>query len=92
MKKGIKKAHPLPTKVVDEPCYKRPYHGFCYTHFTMKDNKIKSFSLTLEEIEAINSMFDEPLLVIDDDKLLFKPVDEGRFRHWLNDLRQGDNQ
>ena len=92
MKKGIKKAHPRATKLTDEPCYKRPYHGFCYTHFTMKDKKIKSFSLTLEDIEDINSMFDEPLLVIDDDKLLFKPVDEGRLRHWLNDLKQGDNQ
>ncbi len=40
MKKGTKKAHPLPTKVVDEPCYKRPIHGFCYTHFNMKEEHL----------------------------------------------------
>lgn len=39
---GIKKAHPLPTKVVDEPCYKRPYYGFCYTHFNMKDDNLSN--------------------------------------------------
>ncbi|MBZ5995252.1 hypothetical protein KII97_01860 [Leuconostoc gelidum subsp. gasicomitatum] len=92
MKKGIKKAITSPTKETVITDHKRSYHGFCYTHFTMKDKKIKSFSLTLEDIEDINSMFDEPLFVIDDDKLLFRPVDEGRFRHWLNDLKQGDNQ
>ncbi|MFL2055011.1 MarR family transcriptional regulator [Leuconostoc mesenteroides] len=40
MKKGIKKAHPLATKLVDEPCYKRPIHGFCYTHFNMKEEHL----------------------------------------------------
>ncbi|WP_273754010.1 MarR family transcriptional regulator [Leuconostoc mesenteroides] len=40
MEKGIKKGHPLPTKVVDEPSYKRPLHGFCYTHFNMKEEHL----------------------------------------------------
>lgn len=61
MKKGIKKAHPLPTKVVDEPCYKRPIHGFCYTHFNMDKDKIlkvwnldiQSVSMTAQNIQAI---------------------------------------
>ena len=53
MKKGIKKAHPLPTKVVDEPCYKRPYHGFCYTHFTMNEDKLlKVWNLELQTLSG----------------------------------------
>jgi hypothetical protein len=61
MKKGIKKAHPLPTKVVDEPCYKRPIHGFCYTQFNMDKDKLlkvwnldlQSVSMTAQNIQAI---------------------------------------
>lgn len=49
MEKGIKKGHPLPTKVVDEPNYKRPLHGFCYTHFNMESGKIlKVWNLDLQ--------------------------------------------
>ncbi len=51
MKKGIKKAHPLATKLVDEPCYKRPIHGFCYTHFNMnKDKLLKVWNLDLQSV------------------------------------------
>jgi len=53
MEKGIKKGHPLPTKVVDEPSYKRPLHGFCYTHFNMKSEKIlKVWNLDLQILSA----------------------------------------
>ncbi|MGB2525186.1 hypothetical protein ACOWPE_08310 [Leuconostoc suionicum] len=53
MEKGIKKGHPLPTKVVDEPSYKRPLHGFCYTHFNMKSEKIlKVWDLDLQILSA----------------------------------------
>ncbi len=49
MEKGIKKGHPLPTKVVDEPNHKRPIHGFCYTHFNMKSGKtLKVWDLDLQ--------------------------------------------
>lgn len=57
MNNGHKKSTSLPTKVVDEPCYKRPYHGFCYTHFNMKTGKIlKVWDLDLETLglTAIN--------------------------------------
>ncbi len=51
MKKGTKKAHPLPTKVVDEPCYKRRYHGFCYTHFNMnKELALDYLNLTVAHL------------------------------------------
>ena len=67
MKKGIKKAHPLPTKVVDEPCYKRPYYGFCYTHFTMKNQHHEEFMINNENIAYINSLStpDKPFLILD---------------------------
>ncbi|ORI46691.1 hypothetical protein [Leuconostoc mesenteroides] len=53
MKKGIKKAHPLATKLVDEPCYKRPIHGFCYTHFNMNTDKLlKVWNLDLQTLSA----------------------------------------
>ncbi|MDC2805872.1 hypothetical protein [Leuconostoc suionicum] len=49
MEKGIKKGHPLATKLVDEPSYKRPLHGFCYTHFNMESGKIlKVWNLDLQ--------------------------------------------
>lgn len=51
MEKGIKKGHPLPTKVVDEPSYKRPIHGFCYTHFNMESGKtLKVWDLDLQRL------------------------------------------
>lgn len=53
MEKGIKKGHPLPTKVVDEPSYKRPLHGFCYTHFNMKSGKaLKVWDLDLQTLSV----------------------------------------
>ncbi|AIS74075.1 hypothetical protein [Leuconostoc phage LLC-1] len=53
MKKGIKKAHPLATKLVDEPCYKRPIHGFCYTHFNMNTDKLlKVWNLDLQTLSG----------------------------------------
>ncbi|MEE8858146.1 MAG: hypothetical protein SOH50_01550 [Leuconostoc mesenteroides] len=53
MEKGIKKGHPLPTKVVDEPSYKRPLHGFCYTHFNMESGKILKISdISIEKLST----------------------------------------
>ena len=53
MKKGIKKAHPLATKLVDEPCNKRPIHGFCYTHFNMdKELTLKVWDLDLQTLSV----------------------------------------
>ncbi|CUR64313.1 hypothetical protein [Leuconostoc gasicomitatum] len=92
MKKGIKKAHPLPTKVVDEPCYKRPYYGFCYTHFNMKQDNNTKLIITLEQVDYINSLFDEPMFVIDMVTKTFKPVDEKRFHSWLDRIERGGEQ
>lgn len=53
MKKGTKKAHSLATKLVDEPCYKRPYQGFCYTHFNMNEDKLlKVWNLDLQTLSG----------------------------------------
>ena len=53
MEKGIKKGHPLPTKVVDEPSYKRPLHGFCYTYFNMESGKILKISdISIEKLST----------------------------------------
>lgn len=53
MKKGTKKAHPLATKLVDEPCNKRPYQGFCYTHFNMNEYKLlKVWNLDLQTLSS----------------------------------------
>ena len=53
MKKGIKKAHPRATKLTDEPCYKRPYQGFCYTHFNMNEDKLlKVWNLDLQTLSG----------------------------------------
>lgn len=90
MEKRHKKGHPLPTKVVDEPSYKRPLHGFCYTHFNMEDNKNTKLFLTVEQVHYINTIVDEPLFVINNDKLTFKPINEKRFQDWLESLGQGD--
>lgn len=71
MKKGIKKAHPLATKLVDEPCYKRPIHGFCYTHFNMDKDKNTKLRLTAEDVVYINNLLNEPILAIFDGKVRF---------------------
>ena len=92
MKKGNKKGHPLPTKVVDEPNYKRPIHGFCYTHFNMKSEKKYTFTLSVEEINEINLKAGETLLVIDSEKLTVKPANEERFHEWLKNLQWGGEQ
>ena len=53
MKKGIKKAHPRATKLTDEPNHKRPYHGFCYTHFNMNTDKLlKVWNLDLQTLSS----------------------------------------
>ncbi len=71
MKKGIKKAHPLATKLVDEPCNKRPIHGFCYTHFNMDKDKNTKLHLTVENVNYINTYFNEPIIEISDGKVRF---------------------
>lgn len=92
MKKGTKKGHPLPTKVVDEPSYKRPIHGFCYTHFNMDKNKNTKLNLSIEQVNYINSLSSEPLLVMDMGTLTVKPVNKERFHEWLKNLQWGDEQ
>lgn len=92
MKKGIKKAHPLATKLVDEPCYKRPIHGFCYTHFNMDKDKNTKFYITLAQVDYINSLFNEPMFSVDLNKKTFQPVDEIRFHDWLDSFERGDQQ
>ncbi|MDI6551128.1 hypothetical protein QMA51_05605 [Leuconostoc suionicum] len=71
MEKGIKKGHPLATKLVDEPSYKRPIHGFCYTHFNMnKELTLDYLNLTvahlIDDIDTIrdynNSFWHEEIL------------------------------
>ena len=92
MKKGTKKAHPLPTKVVDEPCYKRPIHGFCYTHFNMDEDKNTKLSLSIEQVNYINSLSSEPLLVMDMGTLTVKPVNDQKFKDWLRNSERGTNK
>ncbi|OQJ70055.1 hypothetical protein BMS77_09985 [Leuconostoc pseudomesenteroides] len=71
MEKGIKKAHPRATKLTDEPCYKRPIHGFCYTHFNMDKDKNTKLHLTVENVNYINTYFNEPIIEISDGKVRF---------------------
>ena len=71
MKKGIKKAHPRATKLTDEPNHKRPIHGFCYTHFNMDKDKNTKLHLTVEDVNYINTYFNEPILDIVDGKVRF---------------------
>ena len=71
MEKGIKKAHPRATKLTDEPCYKRPIHGFCYTHFNMDKDKNTKLHLTVENVAYINNLLNEPILDIVDGKVRF---------------------
>ncbi|WP_349534101.1 hypothetical protein [Leuconostoc citreum] len=92
MKKGTKKAHPRATKLTDEPCYKRPIHGFCYTHFIMNENKNTKLSLSIEQVNYINSLSSEPLLVMDMGTLTVKPANEEHFHKWLKNLQRGGEQ
>ena len=71
MKKGIKKAHPRATKLTDEPNHKRPIHGFCYTHFNMDKNKNTKLHLTVDDVNYINTYFNEPILDIVNGKVRF---------------------
>ena len=49
MKKGTKKAITSPTKETVITDHKRPYHGFCYTHFNMNTDKLlKVWNLDLQ--------------------------------------------
>ncbi|MDI6614114.1 hypothetical protein QMA64_05910 [Leuconostoc suionicum] len=54
MEKGIKKGHPHKRpNFTDEPSYKRPLHGFCYTHFNMKTGKILKISdISIEKLST----------------------------------------
>lgn len=92
MEKGIKKGHPRATKLTDELSYKRPLHGFCYTHFNMDKNKKHTFTLSVEEINNINLKAGETLLVIDSEKSTVKPANEEHFREWLKNLQRGGEQ
>lgn len=49
MKNGTKKAITSPTKETVITDHKRPYHGFCYTHFNMNEDKLlKVWDLDLQ--------------------------------------------
>lgn len=53
MKKGIKKAITSPAKETVITDHKRPYHGFCYTHFNMNEDKLlKVWNLDLQTLSA----------------------------------------
>ena len=53
MKKGTKKAITSPTKETVITDHKRPYHGFCYTHFNMnKDKLLKVWNLDLQTLSG----------------------------------------
>lgn len=53
MKKGIKKAITSPTKETVITDHKRPYHGFCYTHFNMNTDKLlKVWNLDLQTLSG----------------------------------------
>ncbi|MFT8570780.1 MAG: hypothetical protein ABF718_02980 [Leuconostoc pseudomesenteroides] len=92
MKKGIKKAHPRATKLTDEPNHKRPIHGFCYTHFNMDKDKKTKLSLTVQQVDYINSLSSEPLLVVDMRSLTVKPVNSQKFKDWLRNSERGGDQ
>lgn len=66
------------------------YHGFCYTHFNMKQEQNKTpFTLTVGSVQAVNEYFGEEILVIDAKTLPFKPADEERFRQLLDAEKRG---
>ena len=92
MEKGIKKAITSPAKETVITDHKRPIHGFCYTHFNMDKNKNTKLYLQVKQINYINSLFDEPLLIMDKDNLTFQPVNEKRFHEWLKNLHWGGEQ
>lgn len=56
----------------------------------MKDKNNQKVTLTVEQIHYINSLFDQPLFIINDENLTFRPVDENRFTEWLNEIKRGD--
>lgn len=89
MKKGTKKAITSPTKETVITDHKRPIHGFCYTHFIMNEDKNTKLSLSIEQVNYINSLSSEPLLVIDMGTLTVKPANEERFHEWLKNLQWG---
>lgn len=71
MKKGTKKAITSPTKETVITDHKRPYHGFCYTHFNMnKELTLDYLNLTvahlIDDIDTIrdynNSFWHEEIL------------------------------
>jgi len=71
MKKGIKKAITSPTKETVITDHKRPIHGFCYTHFNMDKDKNTKLHLTVEDVNYINTYFNEPIIEISDGKVRF---------------------
>ena len=71
MKKGIKKAITSPAKETVITDHKRPIHGFCYTHFNMDKDKNTKLHLTVEDVNYINTYFNEPILDIVDGKVRF---------------------
>lgn len=71
MKKGTKKAITSPTKETVITNHKRPYHGFCYTHFNMNTELTLDYlNLTvahlIDDIDTIrdynNSFWHEEIL------------------------------
>lgn len=53
MKKGTKKAITSPTKETVITDHKRPYQGFCYTHFnTNEDKLLKVWNLDLQTLSG----------------------------------------
>ena len=71
MKKGIKKVITSPAKETVITDHKRPIHGFCYTHFNMDKDKNTKLHLTVEDVNYINTYFNEPILDIVDGKVRF---------------------
>ncbi|MFT9470391.1 hypothetical protein [Leuconostoc pseudomesenteroides] len=92
MKKGIKKAITSPAKETVITDHKRPIHGFCYTHFNMEKDKKTKLSLTVQQVDYINSLSSEPLLVVDMRSLTVKPVNSQKFKDWLRNSERGGNQ
>lgn len=92
MKKGTKKAITSPTKETVITEHKRPIHGFCYTHFIMNEDKNTKLSLSIEQVNYINSLSSEPLLVMDMGTLTVKPVNDQKFKDWLRNSERGTNK
>lgn len=92
MKKGTKKAITSPTKETVITDHKRLYHGFCYTHFNMDEDKNTKLSLSIEQVNYINSLSSEPLLVMDMGTLTVKPVNDQKFKDCLRNSERGTNK